>query len=338
MSASASRTPPSARQPVLIGLDWGTTSLRACLFDAQGTELQRRQAAQGILAVPEGGFRATFEALCADWLGSHPDLPVIACGMVGSRQGWREAPYVHTPAGFEEIAGRLCSLDDLAGRVFRVIPGVQASSQMGAADVMRGEETQVFGALAAGSLLLAADAAHRDGLFVLPGTHSKWVEVRGHRIVALRTYLTGETYAVLRSHSILGRLCADPAPADADAQEHARAAFDIGVQQGHAQPGALLHLLFMVRTEGLFERFTATQLPAYLSGLLIGAELADARTWCGDELSPTLVGSSELAARYAHALHLLGRQAGIAAEECTAEGLFAIAVHAGLVPDHQKKG
>ena len=268
MSASASRTPPSARQPVLIGLDWGTTSLRACLFDAQGTELQRRQAAQGILAVPEGGFRVTFEALCADWLGSHPDLPVVACGMVGSRQGWREAPYVHTPAGFEEIAGRLCSLDDLAGRVFRVIPGVQASSQMGAADVMRGEETQVFGALAAGSLLLAADAAHRDGLFVLPGTHSKWVEVRGHRIVALRTYLTGETYAVLRSHSILGRLCADPAPDDADAQEHARAAFDIGVQQGHAQPGALLHLLFMVRTEGLFERFTATQLPAYLSGLM----------------------------------------------------------------------
>ena len=336
MPANAAPDPQSPRHPVLIGLDWGTTSLRAYLFDAYGTELQRLQASQGILAVPEGRFREAFEGLCAPWLAADPSLPVIASGMIGSRQGWREAPYAHAPAGFEEIASRLSRLDDAAGRVFRLVPGVQASTQMGATDVMRGEETQVFGALAARSLLLPADAAHRDGLFVLPGTHSKWVEVRDHRIVALRTYLTGETFAVLRNHSILGRLCADPAADDAEAQLQARAAYDIGVQQGHAQPGALLHLLFMVRTEGLFERFSASQLPAYLSGLLIGAEIADAWAWCGDELQPALVGSTELASRYARALHTLGLPASIVSEECTAEGLFAIAVHAGLVPNYLK--
>ena len=90
----------------------------------------------------------------------------------------------------------------------------------------------------------------------------------------------------------------------------------------------------MVRTEGLFERFTPNQLPAYLSGLLTGAEIADAWNWCGGELSPTLVGGSELASRYARALHVLGLPASIAPEECTAEGLFAIAVHAGLVPGY----
>ena len=128
MTASAFSAPHPPRHPVLIGLDWGTSSLRAYLFDAYGTELQRLQASQGILAVPEGRFRETFETLCAPWLAADPGLPVIASGMIGSRQGWREAPYAHAPAGFEEIASRLTALDDAAGRVFRLGPGERGSA------------------------------------------------------------------------------------------------------------------------------------------------------------------------------------------------------------------
>jgi len=331
-------SPTPARTPALIGLDWGTSSLRAFLFDAHGSVLARVQNAQGVMAVVDGRFRETFEALCAPWLAAHAHLPVIASGMVGSRQGWREAPYQGCPVGFEDLATRLGVLDDLAGRPMRLVPGVRARGALGSPDVMRGEETQVFGALIARDLLGRADRAHRDGVFVLPGTHSKWVEVRGDRIVALRTYLTGETYAVLRQHSILGRLCEDAPDHDDAAQAAAQAAFDAGVTQGAAHRGALLHLLFTVRTEGLFGRYSATQLPAYLSGLLLGAEIADARDWAGEADTPTLVGTHELASRYARALSVLGMPATLAPEACTAEGLFALAAAGGLVPCAQPRG
>ncbi|MBU6272052.1 MAG: 2-dehydro-3-deoxygalactonokinase [Betaproteobacteria bacterium] len=321
-----------ARTPVLIGLDWGTSALRAWLFDAAGTALARLTGGPGVMAVPPDGFRAAFEAFCAPWLAAHPGLPVLAAGMVGSRQGWREAPYAHAPAGFGEIAAGLIALDDDAGRVLRLVPGVRAEGRQGSIDVMRGEETQVFGALAARSVLQSADAAHRDGLFVLPGTHSKWVEMRAGRIVALRTYLTGETWAVLRQHSILGRLAADPPADDASAQAGAAEAFDRGVRLGLASPGELLHLLFLVRTEGLFDRLRPTQTPAFLSGLLTGAEVADALVWSGREMAPTLIGDDAQAARYARALALAGVIGRAAPADCTAQGLFAIARAAGLAP------
>ena len=320
------------RTPALIGLDWGTSSLRAWLFDAGGNALDRLACASGVMHVATSGHRAAFEALCAPWLALHPALPVVAAGMVGSRQGWREVPYVHTPAGFGEIAQSLLALDEEADRVFRLVPGVRAEGREGSIDVMRGEETQVFGALAARSLLRNADAANRDGLFVLPGTHSKWVEVRDGRIVALRTYLTGETWAVLRQHSILSRLAADPPGDDPAAQAGAAEAYDRGVRMALSSPGALLHLLFLVRTEGLFDRLHPEQTPAFLSGLLTGAEITDALGWCGREIIPTLIGDDAQAARYARALALAGVVGRAAPAGCTAQGLFAIARAAGLTP------
>jgi 2-dehydro-3-deoxygalactonokinase len=327
-----------------IGLDWGTTSLRAYLFDARGQVLERREAPCGVQAIRDGRFREPFEALCSQWLAGEPGLPVIACGMIGSRQGWREAPYAPTPAGFAELAAAVVPIDGLAGRKFRIIPGVSTvnrasplSDDSGTHDVIRGEETQVFGAL---SSLGAADA-----LIVLPGTHSKWVRVRERRIVAFRTYMTGELYAVLARHSILGRLFApEQAPEQAPeraperaqrGQDAAAPAFADGLARAAADPAGITALLFSVRAEALFDRYRPEALPAYLSGLLIGTEIAHAAASFaapeGKAPLVAIVGSDELVRRYSIALAHAGLDATPVPGVPAADGLFALARAAGLV-------
>lgn len=345
-------TPP----PALIGLDWGTSSLRGWLFDGRGRVIARREGGPGVMAIADGAFGTAFETFCGPWLAADPGLPVIAAGMIGSRQGWREAAYLPAPAGVAALAAALLPLDDLAGRVFRVVPGVVAELDDGARDVMRGEETQVIGALLDPTAwapavdapaapdrsapdrvdpMPAGAAPARKGLFVLPGSHGKWVAVRDARIVALRTSITGEAWAALREHTILGRLCADPQPGDPGALDAAWRAFDQGVAQIRADPAALLHLLFRVRTEGLFGRLRPEQLPAYLSGLLTGAEVGDALRWPGrGDTPPVLVGSGTQRERYARALAGFGVRCACASPDRAAAGLRALARAAGLLaPD-----
>jgi 2-dehydro-3-deoxygalactonokinase len=300
----------------LIGLDWGTSSLRAYLYGPDGRVLARAHGELGVQAVRDGRFREAFEALCAPWLAARPAVPAIACGMVGSRQGWREAPYVECPAGFDELAAGLLRIDALAGRPFAIVPGVRSARGAALPDVMRGEETQVFGAIDAG-----------DATLVLPGTHSKWVRVSGRRIVAFRTYLTGELYAVLSAHSILGRLFPETGP-----HRWAEHAFAQGLDLARDEPAGLTGLLFSARAEGLLGGLPADALPSYLSGLLIGAELAHACPGAGAaEHGPvTIVGAPELARRYAFALARLGVPATVAAGEPAAAGLQAIALAGGF--------
>lgn len=312
-------SPAADARPCLIALDWGTSSLRGWLLGGQGHVLERRESAQGIMNVADGQFRQAFQAFCSDWLAASPELPVIASGMIGSRQGWAEAAYVDTPAGFDALAAGLLALDGEAGRPFRIVPGLITRPVDGTADVIRGEETQVFGAL--------GEAPSGRQLFVLPGTHSKWVATAGGTVTGFRTCMTGEIYAVMRQHSILGRLCEEPAAPDADGP---LAAFDDGVARGLANPGALGHLLFTVRTEGLLGRQAPDQLPAYLSGLLIGAEIGDALRVYSPEAAPCVIASPGLTARYLRALKLAGVDAVAARGEPARAGLFAIAAHAGL--------
>ena len=311
----------------LIGLDWGTSSLRAYLFGADGSVLARREAAAGIQAITDGGFRQAFESLCADWLQQTPGLPVIACGMIGSRQGWREAQYAPTPAGFAELAGAMLAIDEVAGRRFRIVPGVCTVAASGTHDVIRGEETQVVGALSRLGL--------QHATIVLPGTHSKWVRVRDGRIIEFRTYMTGELFAVLARHSILGRLFIEPKGRNTPPGED-RAFLD-GLTRASADPGGLTSLLFSVRAEGLFARYDGQALPAYLSGLLIGAEIAHARANRADTPDrddPTLlVGADALVERYAVALRLAGIEAKSVPDAPVAEGLLALARSAGLIAD-----
>jgi 2-dehydro-3-deoxygalactonokinase len=291
----------------LIGLDWGTTSCRAYLDGAEGAVLERVPDGPGILKVENGAFGAALDAMIGRW---DARLPVILSGMIGSRQGWREAPYAQCPAGAADIV--LARIDH-AGRAIALVPGLSTEND-GMPDVMRGEETQIFGALAL--------SRQDDGLFLLPGTHSKWAEVKDGRIVSFRTFMTGEVFGALKDHTILGRLMKDGTSSDSFAR---------GVTEGVAtgSAGALLNRIFATRTYGLMGKLADTELADYLSGLLIGAEVAEATRQAKGAV--TIIASAALAQRYTDALRLLGHESALAPEDCVAAGHWRLARAAGLI-------
>ena len=286
----------------LIAVDWGTSSLRAARLASDGAVREERASQRGILSVPAGGFPQVLQETCGDWL-AQPGALCLVSGMAGSKQGWREAPYCACPAGFEEVAASLTWIEP--GRI-ALVPGLSCEHD-GVPDVMRGEEVQVFGAM---DLL-----GEREGLFVLPGTHSKWVEVQDGRVRSFATFMSGEFYALLRQHSILSRtLPADDGPLDEDAflrcVRYARDA------------GSLLRTAFSARTLSLFERLPAAVQPSYLSGLVIGEEL---RAAAGTRQRAILVGSAALTTRYALALRAAGCETRCLGAEATWRGLWALA-------------
>ena len=303
---------PHAR---LLALDWGTSSLRACLLGEGGRVLELRHQPWGILHLPEGGFAAALQGIAGDWLSPRPGLPAIASGMVGSAQGWREAPYAEVPADAAALAGRLLRFEALPGVMLHIVPGVRRGG--GRPDVMRGEETQIVG--------LLTQSASAGARLVLPGTHSKWVRVDAGRIVDFHTYMTGEVFALLREHSILGR----PAR-EAGGGEPSTDAFDAGVKAVRdGGPAGATALLFSARTLVLGGLLPAAHSLDYLSGLLVGEELRCALLEAG-EGHIHLVGEAALCARYQRALALFGRSASLAGADVAAQGLWQIAQRAGL--------
>ncbi len=295
----------------LIAIDWGTTNLRATRLDATGRSLEVRSAAAGVLQVQDSAFEEALLALCGDWL-QQGQCALIASGMIGSRQGWREAAYLHTPAGPEQAAAALLPVEMSSGQSLWIIPGVHHRHEDGVDDVMRGEETQIWG------------GDFGDGsMVVLPGTHSKWAGVDSTgRISGFRTWMTGELYSVLLQHSILGRLAKEGESSES---------FALGVQRGLGQPGDLTALLFSVRTAGLMGRLDADCLPDYLSGLLIGAELASGMSLLPNTRKIELIGEPALCARYARAAELAGLTSRNAPPGLAARGAFKVARLAGLV-------
>jgi 2-dehydro-3-deoxygalactonokinase len=311
------------RATTLVGVDWGTSSFRAYRIGSSGIVQDRKDADCGIRSVPAGGFGAVLAEQIGAWTGGEHSVPILMSGMIGSRQGWQEADYCPIPASADDIASRIARVDGQAGSV-SIVPGVVAGdvvTQVDAMpDVMRGEETQIFGAL--------QQLGRSDGLFVLPGTHSKWVTVGGHTIRHFATYMTGEIFAALSGHTILGSLMKNN-----DGVHHD--GFTRGLDDGHraGAPGALLHRLFGVRTHALFGNLPPEAVADYLSGLLIGAEFADA---AGQSDTPLCVlGAPDLAERYIVAADRFGLRAERIDPECTAAGLFALACRAGLVTPAQ---
>ncbi len=307
-------------QPALIAVDWGTSSMRSALMADDGTVLDERGSGTGVLAVPANSFTRVLLEHIWPWRGEVSPLPIILSGMIGSRQGWVEVPYLACPAGKSELATHLCRHETSDLGTLHIVPGLSIDPPGAAPDVMRGEETQIVGALDA--------SGTGKGLFVLPGTHSKWVTVENGRITHFATYMTGEIFAALRHHTILGRLM----PSGGDA--HSADAFAQGVRNGAADgpPGALLQRLFATRTLGLFDSLPAAELSSYLSGLLIGAEISAA--FAGKKLTRhfTIVGSAPtLAEHYRAAAGILDLATTIAPASCAARGAYLLARAAGLI-------
>jgi 2-dehydro-3-deoxygalactonokinase len=301
--------------PTLIALDWGTSNLRASLLGANGAVLDTRSAAAGVMAVPERRFDDALQALCGDWLGEHGACACIASGMIGSRQGWVETPYLECPAGPQQAARQLTTVDFGAGHRLHIVPGLRCVGADGQTDVMRGEETQLWGA-----------ALEPGTCCVLPGTHSKWAWLGSDDSVQrFQTWMTGELYALLTQHGILGRLMEFGGAFDG-------AAFDDGVQLGQRHAAELPHTLFAARTAGLIGQRRPEALPDFLSGLLIGAEVAGARRQA-DTPRVTLLGDGALCDRYARALQAAGVAVQRAAAEATTRGQWRVARAAALTTD-----
>jgi 2-dehydro-3-deoxygalactonokinase len=329
-------------QAQLIALDWGTTSLRAYKLGAAGAVLDQRGLSYGIMALPEAPriihgqrcedrFELAFDEACGDWLDAQPGIPVIACGMVGSAQGWQEVPYCPTPTQVNGLSSQLQRLRSRRGADVYLVPGVIQHSQL--PNVMRGEETQVLGVLED----LPPERRDAPLLIGLPGTHSKWVQVVEGRIQHFDTFMTGEVYGLLCAHSILGRT-------QQRSERFDQQAFDCGVQVALSAAGDLgvLSNLFSARTLGLTGQLSGAEQGDYLSGLMIGHELRAVAQVQRRQSSTTdlpdvvLIGSDALCQRYQRALADVGFSAVSRAPHATERGLWSLACAAGLVTTQSK--
>jgi 2-dehydro-3-deoxygalactonokinase len=266
-----------------IAVDWGTTNRRAYLIDGSGNRTGEFEDGEGVLSVPQGGFPAAVAEI-RQRLG---DKPLLLAGMIGSNKGWVEAPYVPCPAGIEDLAGKLVWADERAA----IVPGVSFVGQ-GRADVMRGEEVQLLGGVAAGLVKPESFVCH-------PGTHNKWALLRGGTIQIFGTVMTGELFNLLKEHSILSDLLQGPVePNDA---------FKRGVRRAMERE-MLPAELFGVRAGVLLGQTSKDDASSYTSGLLIGTDVRIGLTWpAGARIG--VMGRPELTRLYAAAIVEAGREA-----------------------------
>ena len=265
------------QKPDWIAVDWGTSNMRAWAMTSGGTVLADVRSDQGMGGLAPDAFAPALRQAIAGW--DHAGVPIIACGMVGARQGWIEAPYAQTPCTATPQGFTKPDAGDLD---VHIIAGVM---QANPADVMRGEETQIAGFLARNK--------NWDGVICLPGTHTKWVHVSADEIVSFQTYMTGDLFAAIAGHTVLRH------SVTADGWDDN--AFDAGIADAMDRPEKLAARLFSLRAEGLLNAMPNATARARLSGLLIGAELAGAKPyWIGQQIA--VIGAGGLSALYVRAL------------------------------------
>lgn len=321
----------------LIALDWGTSRCRAYLMGDSGSIFAERQTLSGSMAVSAQAdtarttaaqmFEQAFTEMCGEWLAEFPGISVIACGMVGSNHGWVEAPYRRIPADLSAPGPTLTTVRTAEGVAVNIIPGL--FSEIGLADVMRGEESQVLGALAGAA---CEPAAQGDRVVLLPGTHSKWVRVDGTTVTDFTTCMTGELYGLLTKDSTLSLLAV---PSDRPDWE----AFDKGldVATSRAGTGGTLCTAFSARTLAITGALAPGQVEDYVSGLLIGHELTGVyASWLDGYSGEVLVcGSPHLTERYRRALESRGVTVALAGPQAAAIGMWHAALAAGLIQESQ---
>jgi 2-dehydro-3-deoxygalactonokinase len=292
-------------EPAYVAVDWGTSSFRLWLVDRAGKVLAERRSDEGMLAAAKAGFPGVLQAhLTAVQAPGH--LPVLVCGMAGAKTGWVEAGYVDTPAPLSAILKQAARVPGEA-RDIRILPGI-AQRDAKAPDVMRGEETQLLGAL-------GLDAAG-EALVCMPGTHSKWVRVKDGTVVHFSTFMTGELFSVVSRETILSL-----AVANADAAEDVDS-FNAAVKAAFDAPAFAANLLFTARSRQLLFSSTPAAARETLSGTLIGAELAAGLSGSVPKAGITLIASGRLAALYRQAFDALSIHVNsIDADEAVRRGL-----------------
>lgn len=289
-------------QPDWLAADWGTSRLRIWAMGADGQVIGRQFGESGMSRISKDKFEVAFLKLAEPFLSKNVKLDVICCGMAGSRQGWLEASYVEVPCHPPGIERALqVKTEDPRINVF-IVPGVKQNAP---ADVMRGEETQIRGFMAA--------HPNFDGVICLPGTHTKWVHVSAGEIVSFQTFMTGELFSLISSASVL-RHTVEPDGWD-------EAAFLAAVDKAFIRPSSAAAQLFTLRAEALLNDPYENVARSQLSGILIGIELAAARPyWLGQNLA--VLGADDVANAYRLALEAQGLAVVMAkSEEMTLEGL-----------------
>ena len=264
-----------------------------------------------------------FEELLGSWIEEHGSLPVIASGMIGSRQGWIETPYLSCPAGPDLLAEHLTYVNinsniPNSSPSMAIVPGIKRLEK-GVPDVMRGEETQVAGLIW---------SQHQSGLCVLPGTHSKWVFTNDYRIETFTTFMSGELFAVMVEHSILNRLM--------DGKNFNKDAFLIGCNQSLNSSYGILKQIFSVRTMGLFEKVEPKGIHSYLSGIIIGYEIKEGldiyfKNKSIKEKEVILIGEISLCNLYRLAFEIAGVKVKLVKNNLVAKGLLHIAKTASFI-------
>ncbi|MCA1404383.1 2-dehydro-3-deoxygalactonokinase [Ensifer sp. IC3342] len=301
----------ASRKSVTVVLDWGTTSFRAFLVDREGSIVDAKESGQGIQFVPKGEHARALSDTLAAWRNEHGPLAIVAAGMIGSRNGWLEIPYVPTPAKAADFAAASRTIDLPEGDRVMFLPGLTDPTAFPFPDVMRGEETQLVGF-----------GLEQDIVVVLPGTHSKWAEIRNGRIERFRTFVTGEIFATLANHSSLSKV----ATAEAD---HGTDAFAEGValaRDESGKAGGLLTRLFAARTGWLAGKVAPEEMKSRLSGLIVGWEFAEARagSWFTEGDTIAVVGDDELVEAYEVVAKAFGMKLAPAPADAAIRGALAI--------------
>ena len=299
-------------KPAFAAVDWGTSSFRLWLMDEAGSVLAERRSGEGMTSAAKTGFSPVLQSHLQA-VGAPADLPVIVCGMAGARQGWIEAGYVDVPALLPAVLSGAVSVPG-ESRSVHILPGL-AQRSAEAPDVMRGEETQLLGAL-------DGTAQSGDQVICMPGTHSKWVQVNGENVSGFSTYMTGELFEVTSKYSVLSHSLADAEPFAGD-----RPAFAEAVRAAFEAPQRLTNQLFTVRSGMLLAGLTPTDAAARLSGTLIGAEIAGGLSSSGSRPTTVrLVASGRLLGLYEGAFAALSLPfSTIDADDAVRTGLAAAA-------------
>lgn len=291
---------------ISVGVDWGSSSFRAYRFDAAGQIIDRVESADGIKFVDRSDFESVLLSHTGSWLQCGDT--VLLSGMITSRNGWVETPYLSCPLKLVELLRRSTSKAIAKECTLRFLPGACIVEP---ADVMRGEELQLYGAL-------QNKAASEMQLVVLPGTHSKWAVVKDGTLQKFHTVATGELFDVLVNQTLIGGLASE--------LDFIAAAFADGVRSGYSTD-AIVSQLFTARSKVLLDQMPATDVHSYLSGLLIGNEIKESQSLSNTSAPVLIVGSGTLCTRYAQALDLLQIQARVESRDAAGLGFLKLIQH-----------